>query len=66
MKDQSVKKTKAKDLEEWKHWLSQHHATEQKVWLILAKQKTKHTSIKMPEAIAGALCYGWVLSLIHI
>ena len=60
MKDLEVTRTKAKKLAEWKHWLSEHHDTNLNVWLILAKQKSKSKSIKMQEAIAGALCYGWV------
>ena len=60
MKDNGILRIQAKTLNDWKLWLNKHHKSEKKVWLILAKQKSKIKSIKMQEAIAGALCYGWV------
>jgi len=58
--DQNIPETKARDFKEWKTWLAKNHSNEERVWLIIAKQKAKLKSITMSEAIAGALCFGWV------
>ena len=57
---ENIKKTKAKNLEIWLAWLATNHSHTQRVWLIIAKKNSSIESISMSEAIAGALCYGWV------
>ena len=59
-------------LEEWRHWLTKHHASESEVWLIFHKQHnagcekgfTHQQSIDYQNALDEALCFGWVDSLV--
>lgn len=51
-------------LEQWREWLSEHHASESEVWLVFYKQQTGVTSIDYEDALDEALCFGWVDSLI--
>ncbi len=51
-------------LDQWRDWLTQHHASESAVWLIFHKQRTGVASIDRKDALDEALCFGWVDSLI--
>lgn len=51
-------------LEEWRHWLTGHHASEPEVWLIFHKRHTGVASIAYADARDEALCFGWVDSLV--
>jgi uncharacterized protein YdeI (YjbR/CyaY-like superfamily) len=46
--------------EEWRSWLEQHHATESEVWVGYWKVKTGRPSLTWAEAVAEALCFGWI------
>jgi uncharacterized protein YdeI (YjbR/CyaY-like superfamily) len=51
-------------LDQWRDWLTEHHASESEVWLIFHKQHTGVASIDYKEALDEALCFGWVDSLV--
>lgn len=49
------------DLSEWTRWLEEHHAQSSGVWLTLAKKgSSKPTRLRYDDALAEALCYGWI------
>jgi uncharacterized protein YdeI (YjbR/CyaY-like superfamily) len=50
--------------EQWRDWLSRHHASESEVWLIFHKRHTGVASIECKDARDEALCFGWVDSLV--
>lgn len=47
-------------LAKWEAWLSEHYADEQGVIMKIAKKGSGIKSITQPEALDGALCYGWI------
>ena len=51
-------------LDQWRDWLTEHHASESEVWLIFHKRHTRVTSIDYKDALDEALCFGWVDSLV--
>jgi uncharacterized protein YdeI (YjbR/CyaY-like superfamily) len=51
-------------LDQWRDWLSEHHASESEVWLIFHKRHTGIASIDYKDALDEALCFGWVDSLV--
>lgn len=49
------------DSDEWRRWLSDHHAISRGVWLVLAKKGTvEPTSLSYNEALDEAICFGWI------
>lgn len=46
--------------QEWRKWLRQNHDTSTGVWLIYYKVKSGKPSIRYPEAVQEALCFGWI------
>lgn len=45
---------------EWRAWLEQHHADTEELWVGLYKRKSGRPSITWPQAVDGALCFGWI------
>ncbi|MGD8499346.1 MAG: YdeI/OmpD-associated family protein [Phycisphaerales bacterium] len=50
--------------DEWRDWLSRHHATEAGIWLIFYKKETSRPTIPYEDAVQEALCFGWIDSII--
>jgi uncharacterized protein YdeI (YjbR/CyaY-like superfamily) len=49
------------DAAAWREWLSEHHARQAGVWLVLAKKgTTEPTSLTYDQALEEALCHGWI------
>ena len=44
----------------WRAWLKEHHAGAQELWVGLYKRDSGRPSITWPEAVDGALCFGWI------
>jgi uncharacterized protein YdeI (YjbR/CyaY-like superfamily) len=44
----------------WRAWLEEHHAEAQELWVGLYKRDSGRSSISWPEAVDGALCFGWI------
>jgi uncharacterized protein YdeI (YjbR/CyaY-like superfamily) len=51
-------------LDQWRDWLTEHHASESGVWVIFHKRHTGVASIDYKDALDEALCFGWVDSLV--
>jgi uncharacterized protein YdeI (YjbR/CyaY-like superfamily) len=54
-------------LDQWRDWLTEHHASESEVWLIFHRRHTASptvASINYKDALDEALCFGSVDSLI--
>jgi uncharacterized protein YdeI (YjbR/CyaY-like superfamily) len=44
----------------WRAWLEAHHADTQEFWVGFYKRDSGRPSITWPEAVDGALCFGWI------
>ncbi|MFZ0419364.1 MAG: YdeI/OmpD-associated family protein [Candidatus Sulfotelmatobacter sp.] len=44
----------------WRAWLEEHHANTQELWVGLYTRGSGRPSITWPEAVDGALCFGWI------
>jgi uncharacterized protein YdeI (YjbR/CyaY-like superfamily) len=47
-------------LDAWRAWLKSHHAETKELWVGLYKRDSGRPSITWPEAVDGALCFGWI------
>lgn len=45
---------------EWRAWLERHHHQSAELWVGLYKRDSGRLSITWPEAVDGALCFGWI------
>jgi uncharacterized protein YdeI (YjbR/CyaY-like superfamily) len=45
---------------EWEAWLEDNHATADGVWIKVAKKDSGIESVRQPEALDAALCFGWI------
>ena len=45
---------------EWEQWLEEHHAEPEGVWIQIAKKDTGIESVRYPEVLESALCFGWI------
>lgn len=52
------------DREQWRKWLSEHHAGVAGIWLIFYKKETRQPTIDYEDAVEEALCFGWIDSII--
>jgi uncharacterized protein YdeI (YjbR/CyaY-like superfamily) len=49
-----------KNRDEWRQWLEKNHSKEEGLWLIHYKKKSKKQSVRHPDAVEEALCFGWI------
>ncbi len=52
--------TYAASREDWRTWLLENHAGQDEVWLVYYKKDSGRPSIRHPEAVQEALCFGWI------
>ncbi|MGH2965082.1 MAG: YdeI/OmpD-associated family protein [Solirubrobacterales bacterium] len=45
---------------EWERWLDGNHGAPEGVWLKIAKKDTGIESVRYPEVLESALCFGWI------
>jgi uncharacterized protein YdeI (YjbR/CyaY-like superfamily) len=45
---------------DWRAWLEQNHTSIEELWVGLYKRDSGKPSITWPEAVDGALCFGWI------
>jgi uncharacterized protein YdeI (YjbR/CyaY-like superfamily) len=45
---------------EWERWLEENHASVDGVWIKMAKKGTGIDSVRYPEVLDTALCFGWI------
>lgn len=50
----------ASDRQAWRDWLTQNHRSSAGVWLVYYKVNSGKPSIRYPEAVKEALCFGWI------
>lgn len=53
------------DRASWRAWLSEHHATEQEIWLVFYKAHTGRPMVLYGDVVEEALCFGWIDSIVH-
>ena|SRR5450755_996537 len=44
----------------WEQWLEDNHAASDGVWIKMAKTGTGIDSVRYPEVLDPALCFGWI------
>jgi uncharacterized protein YdeI (YjbR/CyaY-like superfamily) len=45
---------------EWEEWLVENHAGSEGVWIKMAKKDAGVESVRYPEVLESALCFGWI------
>jgi uncharacterized protein YdeI (YjbR/CyaY-like superfamily) len=45
---------------DWEQWLEDNHATAAGIWVEIAKQDSGLESVRYPEVLDIALCFGWI------
>ncbi len=45
---------------DWEQWLEDNHAVAEGVWIKMAKKDSGIDSVRYPEVLASALCFGWI------
>jgi uncharacterized protein YdeI (YjbR/CyaY-like superfamily) len=45
---------------EWEEWLEDNHAVSEGVWIKMAKKGAGTESVRYPEVLESALCFGWI------
>lgn len=60
MREDGVPTFHAKDIQAWRSWLEEYHQKHSSLWLIIYHKDSETASIAYPEAVAEALCFGWV------
>lgn len=50
---------------EWRRWLRANHRRKTEIWLYIYRVGANPRKIALSEAIEGALCYGWIDSVMH-
>ena len=45
---------------EWERWLERNHARSEGLWIRMAKRDTGIDSVRYPEVLDSALCFGWI------
>jgi uncharacterized protein YdeI (YjbR/CyaY-like superfamily) len=45
---------------DWERWLEEHHAESEGVWIKMAKKDTGIESVRYPEVLEAAHCFGWI------
>jgi uncharacterized protein YdeI (YjbR/CyaY-like superfamily) len=44
----------------WRNWLSKNFDKADYIWLLFYKVKTRKKSVRYPEAVEEAICFGWI------
>ncbi len=55
----------ARDADEWRAWLDEHHESESEVWLHYWKKSSGNQSLDWAQAVEVALRYGWIDGLVR-
>jgi uncharacterized protein YdeI (YjbR/CyaY-like superfamily) len=49
-----------KSAADWERWLEENHAWPEGVWIRIAKANSGIESVRYPEVLEVALCFGWI------
>ncbi len=44
----------------WERWLADNHAASEGVWVRIAKKDVDIASVRYPEVLETAMCFGWI------
>jgi uncharacterized protein YdeI (YjbR/CyaY-like superfamily) len=44
----------------WERWLEENHGAPEGVWVKIAKRSVAIDSVRYPEVLESALCFGWI------
>src|SRR2546430_9287801 len=45
---------------DWEEWLEENNAASEGVWIKIAKRGAEIESVRYPEVLESALCFGWI------
>jgi uncharacterized protein YdeI (YjbR/CyaY-like superfamily) len=62
---QQVKPIHFRNRQKWRSWLARNHDREKEVWLTYYKKHTRMRGVTHEEAVAEALCFGWIDSKVR-
>ncbi|MFW0794353.1 YdeI/OmpD-associated family protein [Gordonia sp. CPCC 205515] len=60
MADPNAEHLHPESLDDWHHWLREHHATSTGVWFVFWRKESGNTPLDYDGAVREALCWGWV------
>ena len=46
--------------DEWEEWLERNHDSSDGIWIKMAKKGSGIDSVRYPEVLESALCFGWI------
>lgn len=46
--------------QEWRAWLERNHSSAEGVWVSIAKKGTGIESVRYPQVLEHAICFGWI------
>lgn len=58
--DDGLPKIPFSSASEWEDWLEDNHTGSGGVWIKMAKKDAGIESVRHPEAVESALCFGWI------
>jgi uncharacterized protein YdeI (YjbR/CyaY-like superfamily) len=58
--DDGLPRIRFASADEWEEWLASNHSVCEGVWIEMARKGVDVESVRYPEAIEGALCFGWI------
>ena len=58
--DDGLPKSPFPSATEWEAWLEDNHAVSEGVWIKMAKKGAGTESVRYPEVLESALCFGWI------
>ena len=58
--DDGLPKLPFASVSEWEAWLEDNHAESMGVWIKMAKKDSGIESVRYPEVLDSALCFGWI------
>ena len=58
--DDGLPKLRFASSAEWEEWLEENHGACEGVWIKMAKKDSGVESVRYPEVLESALCFGWI------
>jgi uncharacterized protein YdeI (YjbR/CyaY-like superfamily) len=58
--DDGLQKIPFASTADWEQWLEDNHAVSDGVWIKMAKKGADIESVRYPEVLESALCFGWI------
>ena len=58
--DDGLAKLSFRSAAEWEGWLTDNHTRSDGLWIKIAKKATGIESVRYPEVLDSAICFGWI------